>query len=489
MTQTQFLLLTIAAIPFANCLFARLWKDIPSLANFVNKLSPILFLINVVGLHGNIKHDNSYLVLAEAMRGISLGFAIDEIALIFLFLLSFFWLIFAFYSQSFLQIGEVKNADHLKVFFVLILAIVNLIIISKNLLTTLFFYNCLVLICHFFAVRFLHKSDTKISRLFTLLLYLESVFFFLAIVATYKFTAQIEFVNGGIIPQNFDQTKHSLLLALYFSGLFLSVLLPCYPLYRNITLNPLVIYILFFLAYGFSSLYIFVKLLNFVFGFKGFTLIISKIGLNFFEWIFLINIGVASLFLLLSKNLKSSFFYLFFQQFSFVLFSVIIFVIFGKVKIYFSLFSFFLSLTLIFLCIANFALYLGKLKSSKLEGHFYDLKITAILFAFGIFNLIGIAPAVGAVEKFFLIKIIIQKKLLLSALILVVNFLGLSLFAWKALFPLTRQKGQPENNDSAKEIARQIDFDSNLILTPLTVVIAMFLGLIFFPFLTNLASG
>lgn len=483
MTQTQFLLLTIAMLPFVNCLFAKLWKDVPSLVNFINKLSPILFLINVIGLYGNIKNDNSYFVFAEAMRGISLGFAVDEIALIFLFLLSFFWLIFVFYSQSFLQISAAKNADHLKVFFVLIVAFVNLIIISKNLLTTLFFYNCLVLMCHFFAVKFLHKSDTKISRLFTFLLYLESIFFFLAIVATYKFTDQIEFANGGIISQNFDQTKHSLLLALYFSGLFLSVILPSYLLYRNITLDPLAIYILFFLAYGFSSLYIFIKLLNFVFGFKGFALILSKIGFEFFEWVFLINISLASVFLLLSKNFKSSFFYLFFQQFLFVLFSVIVFVIFGKEKIYLSLFSFFLALTLIFLCISNFVLYLGKLKSNGFEGNFYDLKITTTLFIFGIFNLIGIVPAIGAVEKFLLIKIILQKKLLLSALILFVNFLALSLFAWKILHPLLKREAGLEKND----LAREVDFDSNLILTALTVAIAMFLGLIFFPFVTNLA--
>ncbi len=487
MTQTQFLLFIIAAIPFLNCLLMRLCKDSPTSLNLVNKFLPLLFLANLIGLCGNVKNDSSYLTIAEAMRGISLGFAIDEIALKFSFLLNFFWLIFIFYSQRFLQMIEEKNSYQLKFFFLLIVAFVNLIILSKNPLSILFFYNCLLLLCHFFAVKFLHKADTKFSRLFTFLLYLESVFLFLAIVATYKFTGQIDFANGGVISQNFDQTKHVLLLFFYLSGLFLSVLLPCYLLYRNITLDPLVIYTLFFLAYGFSSLYIFVKLLNFIFGLKGFALIISKIGFGFFEWIFLLNIGVSSWLLLVSKGLKSSLFYLFFQQFLFALFSIILFATFNGTRIYLGLFSFLLSMTLIFLCLSNFILYLTKAENKRLDGLFYKLTVTSVLFIFGVLNLSGAAPALGAVEKFFLIKIIFQKKLWVSGLILFTNFVGLIFFSWKIFRPLFLRSDkeilQVDSPDTA--LAKNIDFDSSLILTALTVAVAMLLGLTFFPLITN----
>jgi formate hydrogenlyase subunit 3/multisubunit Na+/H+ antiporter MnhD subunit len=485
MTQTQFLLMIIATIPFANCLLMKLCAESPSIINFINRLLPILFLTNAIGLYGNLKSDRSYLMISEAIRGISLGFAVDEIAVGFLFLLSFFWLIFVFYYHRFSQFSTAKNTNDFKFFFILTVAFLNLVFISKNLLTTLFFYNCLVLLCHFFAVKFLHKNDTKFSRFFTFLLYLESIFFFLAIVATYKFTAQIEFIDGGIIPQNFDQARYSLLLALYLGGLFLSVLLPCYLLYRNINLDPLVIYILFFLAYGFSGLYIFIKLLNFVFGFQGFSLIVFKIGFEFFEWIFLLNIGVASVLLVLNKGLKSSFFYLFFQQFLFALFSIILFATYSETKIYISLFSFLFSITLIFLCISNFILHLNKAKNKSLAGLFHNLPITSVLFIFGVFNLIGIIPAIGIVEKFFLIKIIFQKKLLLSGIILLVNLMSLGIFLWRIFYPFHQQESQLQKDDFAKEI----DFDSGLILTALITAITMFLGLIFFPSIINFFNG
>jgi hypothetical protein len=205
MTQTQFLLLLISIIPFINALTIKICEDSPKLVATFNKVFPLLFLINLVGIYGNLDRDNSYLVITEAARGISLGFDIDRLALGFLFLLNFFWIVFVFYSQRFLHLIQARNIQSLKIFFTLIIAFVNLIIISKNLLSILFFYNCLIILCHFFSIKFLHKTETKFSNFFTFLLYFESIFFFLAIVATYKFTGQIDFIEGGIISEVNDR--------------------------------------------------------------------------------------------------------------------------------------------------------------------------------------------------------------------------------------------------------------------------------------------
>lgn len=487
MTQTQFLILLLSIIPFANCVAIKLWAHSPRLINIGNKLAPFLFLVNLIGLYGNFRHDNSYLALIEATRGISLGFVVDQLAMGFLFLLDFFWIIFAFYSQRFWQLSEVKDNNDFRFFFALIIAFVNLIIISKNLLTILFFYNCLVLLCHFFAVKFFHKKEGRFSQIFTFFLYLESIFLFLAIVATYKFTGQIEFNSGEMALEKLDQARYILLLVLYVSGLFLSVLLPSYLLYRNINLDLMIVYSLFFLGYALSSLYIFIKLFNFVFGFKGFALLISKIGFGYIEWIFLPNIIAASYFLIASKGLKSSFFYLLFQQFTFTLFTIFAFIAFDPSKVYLSLFSFLLSITLIFLCLSNFVLYLSKATDKRLEGLFYNLKVTTVFLIFGVLNLIGIAPGVGLMEKFFLIKILFKKKLLLSGLIFIVNFASLALFAWKIFFPLFVKNKEGLSKEDV-EITKNIDFDSNLILTALIVVVAIFLSLILFPFVINFFS-
>ena len=120
-----------------------------------------------------------------------------------------------------------------------------------------------------------------------------------------------------------------------------------------------------------------------------------------------------------------------------------------------------------------------------MDGLFYKLTVTSILFIFGILNLVGAAPALGALEKLFLIKIIFQKKLWISGLILFTNFAGLTFFCWKIFRPLFLRADQeiPQADSHDFTLAKNIDFDSSLILTALTVAVAMLLGLIFFPLL------
>jgi formate hydrogenlyase subunit 3/multisubunit Na+/H+ antiporter MnhD subunit len=484
MTQTQYLIFFISAIPLVNAFLSRLCFDLPRISNFTNKFLPILFFANLIGLTANLGHDSSYLLIAKTSADLYLGLVADKMSLGFLFLLNFFWLIFVFYSQRFLELIGAKNLSSFKIFFNLIIAFITLIILSKNLLTILFFYNCLILLSHFFAAKFLHKKNTKFSLFFTWLLYLESIFFFLAIVATYKFNGQIEFTASGLVSDRLDFGEYILLIFLYFSGLFLSVLVPFYLLYRNISFDPLIIYTLFFLSYAFSSFYILFKLFGFVFGFHGLSIIMSGLGFGFVEVIFLANIIFASFFLLKNNGLKSSFFYLFFQQLVFALFSIITFAVFNESRIYLALLSFLLSLTLIFLCISNFVLYITRSEGKKFDGLFYDLRITSIFFIFAVMNLTGIVPGIGALEKFFLLKIIVKKKLFIAGGVFLVNFLSLLLFAWKIFYPLFARLEQPRSTSDI-ELIKNIDFDSGLILTPLIVAVVIFLGLVFFPLIIN----
>ena len=482
MTQAQFLLLIIAIIPLVNCLVIRFCDSSISFANIVSKTSPVFFLAALVGLYGSVGADGSYLTISQISKGLSFGFGVDGLAINFLFFLDFLWLVFVFYSHRFLSLGEVKNINNSKLFFALIIALVNLIIISKNLLTILFLYNALVILCHFFAAKFLYKNVERFSKLFTFLLYFESIFFFLAIVGTYKISGQIDFVSGGIILDDSNPVQHVILLISYFVGLFLSILFPSYLIYRETKIDPIFAYALFFLAYALSSIYILIKLLGFTFGFELFASIMHKIGFEVFEWIFLINIIIASSFLIFSKSLKSAFFYLFFQQFIFTLLEIFIFAIFNKAKIGIAFLSFSLSLTLILFSISNFILYLNKSEEKEFYGLFYSLKVNTILFIFAGLNMLGVAPGVGVVEKFFLIKILLKKKLVVSAIAFVINIMSLAIFMWKICYPLFLN---PQKTSSQTDItlAKNIDFDSNLTLPSFVIALSLVLLLVFFPLL------
>lgn len=484
MNTAKLLLLLIIFLPLLNCATIHFAANLEKLSSFAVKFFPILFLGSLIGLYSNSHQQNPSLVFVEPFEKISFGFAVDKISFGFLFLLDFFWLIFAFYSQRFFALSSLPNSNSFRIFLTLIIAFLNLIILSKNLLTILFFYSALVILSHFFAVQLIYKKEDRFSQIFTFLLYLESALLFLAIVAGYKFAGQVDFIEGGFVNKiNLLEIK-TLLFVLYLVALFLSLLLPFYLLYRNFTFDLTNTYLLFFFSYAISAFYILFKLLYFVFGLQEFSLIILKIGFDFIELIFLANIFIAFVCLAFTKDFKSSFFYLLIEQLLFTLFVILTFASFGQSRIYLPLLSFFLSMNLIYLCLSNILLYFMKATNKRAEGLFFNLKITSILLIFAVLNLAGLAPGIGAIENFFFIKIILQKNLLLSAVILVLNFMALAAFSWKIIYPLFLKSDEKESAAKADiELARNIDFDSSLILTALIVAIAMFLSLIFFPFL------
>jgi formate hydrogenlyase subunit 3/multisubunit Na+/H+ antiporter MnhD subunit len=506
MTQTQFLIILIALIPLLNALTIKICANSEKMLDVFSKLFPLLYFVNLIGIYGNLNRDNSYVTIIEAIRGISLSFDIDEISLKFLFLLNFIWIVFAFYSQRFFQIFQVKNIISLKIFLVLIFAFLNLVIISKNLLTILFFYNCLIILSHFFSLKFLHKNENKFSNIFTFLLYLESTLFFFAIVATFKFAGQIDFVSDGIFSDHLTSWQFGALLILYLGGLFLSIIFPCFLFYRNINLEPIVLYALFFLSYAFAGIYILVKILTFTFGLDILSMMLSGSFFTVIEIVFLLNISLVSAFLLFSKGLKSSFFYLLFQQFSLAIFTTLFWAFFNPSKIQITALSFTLSLTLFFLALSNMVLYLGKSPSKELKGIFYKLKINSVFLVIALLNMVGLFCGIGALEKFFVLKTIIAERLPFSASIYLINFIAIVGFFVKMILPFFKREKienqtreiktkqadkliiQKNDNVINDEIAADIDFDSGLSLSAFTVVILIILSAILYPFFSQFFS-
>lgn len=482
MSQIQFLILLVAAIPLINCVLIKFYQN-----DFIDKLFAVLFLGILFSLNSKIGEGATFISISRIFPDVTLGFFIDKIAVGFLFLLNFLWLAVLFYFQRLAQFIQIKNEQNFRAFFTLIIAFVALSIISKNLLTLLLFYNLLLLLCYFFIPIFLKKEEAKFPHLFTFLLYAESAFFFIGTIASYKFSGSIEFFSNDLIAQNFDLAKYRLLFLFFCCGLFLSLLAPFYLVYRDdINIEPLFVYTFFFLGYALSSLFIFLRVISSIFGSKTFTLILGDLGFGFFEILFLLNIILSSWLLVFSKAIKSSFFYLFLQQFTFTLFAVFTFQKFAPAKVYLAIFSFAFAFSLVFLTLSNIILYLTRAQNKQLDGLYYPLIISCSLLLFALANMAGIAPALGLIEKFSLAKIVLSKKLPLSCAILCINFLGIFLFTFKIFRPLFARKIEIAEDDL--RIAKSIDFDSSLILTSVVLAALLFLGLILYPVINNFFS-
>lgn len=111
------------------------------------------------------------------------------------------------------------------------------------------------------------------------------------------------------------------------------------------------------------------------------------------------------------------------------------------------------------------------------------MPITCLLLFFSLFSLIGLAPALSIVDKYYLIKSIWLKKDYLALIIFVLNFIFLTYYSYK-IFSLFNAK-VPENFEiknleNVKNQAKAVDFNPNLILTILTLAIISMIGIIFF---------
>lgn len=254
------------------------------------------------------------------------------------------------------------------------------------------------------------------------------------------------------------------------------MLVPYFIFFRKPNIEPIITYVFFFLAYSFGSICIFVKLLILVFGLDFSAKILAGNGFTLLEIIFFFNILVASILTVFSRGIKLSFFYLFFQQLFFVIFSIIFFATFKARMVYLGLISFSLSLTLIFFCVSNITLYLSKSSTKSLIGLFYQLPINTTLLIFSIASMAGLIPTIGAIEKFQLIKIIWQKNLWISASIIAINSTALTIFAGKMFYHFISRLDEDLSEENLI-CARNIDFDSSLVLTSLLTAIIILSGL------------
>ena len=472
MSQTQYLLSLIAIIPLLNCFcIAAIFKQ-ATLVNIISKFSPILFLAILIGISGGIGHSNS-LTLLTIDDKLSLAFAINRSSLKFLFLLNFLWLIFAFYSHAAFKFSNYKETNSLKLFTAIIFSLITLIAISKNLISLLLFYNCLIFASYIFAIKFLNNSND--SKLINCLFYFQNIALFLTVFICYKFIGNIDFIDENLISHQ-GSYKYLLLIVAIFLGLFPIIALPFYFFYRNLKIDLIFIYLLFFLSYGVVGILVIAKLINVVFDSEILFNLVQKIGFGFFESFFLFNILIASSLVIISKTIKTSFFYLLIQQLIFTLFSILIFAVFDNSKVELSIMSFCLNLTLIFICLSNIMSYLNKAENKAIKGLFYNLITTASLLFFGILGLIGAVPSVSFLEKFSLLKIIFNNNLEIAKIIFAINIIAVIIFAIRIFYPLF-SRSEVELKESDLALARKIDLNSSLILCPVLVLLFLILAI------------
>jgi len=310
-------------------------------------------------------------------------------------------------------------------------------------------------------------------------------------ILTFKLNGKLEFVENIIVPQNYNENLFGLIFVMFFFGLFLSILTPYYLFFKNIKFESINILILFLLTYCFASSFVFLKIINYIFGLKGLDLLNKKFGLLFFEIIILINMIFSAFLLNKNNSIKNSSYLILINQFSFCILTILIQLSNKFNYSFIATISFLLNFLMLYLCLANFELFFEKSPFKNYKSIFHFMPITSSLFFFTLFSIIGIAPTISMVNKYYLIKSLLKDKEIMALIIFALNILFLIyyfskiiiLFCNKEVFNLYNN-----NIENIKKHAKLIDFNPNLIFTILTLAIVSMMGIIFFSYLIKFLS-
>lgn len=503
----QFLTLIVFILPFLSYIALCFFRYSTTFYNFCFKLFPALFIFNVYQLSKIFNQDFNQLSFLNSIRGISLEIYADRISIIFLYLMGFLWLSLSFYLSKFDHKNNQKNIDYANDFLVLLVAAMVMLIMSKNLFTVLFFYVILIIILYLIGNKFSENNQNKFLNIYLISNYFESFLIFLATLILFKINGQIDFQEKMILPSNYDEKYHTISYLLLFFGLFLSALFPIYTFINFANFKSFKILIFSMTTYVINSCFIYLKITNFIFGTKGISIIQDNIGLYWLEIIILINSLISLMFFMRQNDIKNKLFFLLINQFTLMLLSLAHHSSFKYSMALICVIAFIINFIILCITSANFTLFFTTSAKKDLQGMFYLMPISTTFFIFAILSLIGLMPSLTMVERFQLIKLLINKNNYFSLAIIVFNYAVIllsinkfirSLFyrPKKSLISLIASDKKPNIQDSEnstnqgddenlKKIAQEIDMNSSLIFPFIFLAILSLFALIFYSSLTQ----
>lgn len=482
-TQAKFILI-FSTLLAPLCLAANYYIKKPRLVNFLNIIFPIAFLSSLIAIYSKSVGAKFSLNLISIFDHTLLAFIVDNISYLFLSAVGVIWIILNFYFKKIFVITNDENWQKHYQFFLAAISSIIFVIISKNLLTISLFLALNFAIIHYFIYKFFDIENSKNSHFFIILSAVQGLILLVCALISYHFDLSFDFLyKSHGLGDEIGATDLSLLLILYFIALFGGLILPFYLFfYRNLNFELKTVYIVFFLLSLAPALFAFARILHSLFAGQNLEIIFNSNLFLIFKFFILLLIGFFGAALLLNKSIKTAFFYIFLQQGLFCAFSLIFFARYNQNKAFLPLIALFLEFSLLFLTIGNLSVYLQQAKQKNFTSLFSQLTISCALMVFALFSLSGLAPSLGMVSKFYLFKNAASQGDIILLLIFLTNTISLLLFfaiSLRTIFAKTEEN--PLESDI--ELAKNLDLDSSTMFGVMSLSLALFVGLVAFPWL------
>lgn len=165
--------------------------------------------------------------VAELFPGLSIGFDVEPLGVLFALVASFLWIITSIYAIGYMRGHKEVNQTRFFCCFALAISAVMAICFSSNLLTLFIFYEVLTFSTYPLVTHAGNEAAKRGGRIYLGILLSTSIALLLfAVLGTYNLTGTLDFRAGGIFEDAHNKAILGVLLVLFCYGIGKAAIMP-----------------------------------------------------------------------------------------------------------------------------------------------------------------------------------------------------------------------------------------------------------------------
>jgi multicomponent Na+:H+ antiporter subunit D len=339
--------------------------------------------------------------LLEVVPGVTLGFEVEPLGLLFALVASLLWPVTSLYAIGYMRGHHEENQTRFYFFFAIAIAAAMGVAFSANLFTLFAFYEILTLCTFPLVTHHGTEEARKAGRVYLGILLTTSVGFqLLAIIWTWQIAGTVDFRPGGILTGTASKGVLSALLVLFVFGVGKAAVMPFHRWLPAAMVAPTpVSALLHAVAVVKAGVFTILKVAVYVFGID---LLGTLTSTSWLAWVAAATIILGSLVAFTKDNLKARLAYSTISQLSYIVLGALLAneagIIGGGMHIAMHAFG---KITLFFGAGAILVA-AHETDISRMHGLGRTMPITFGAFFVGALSIIGVPPAGGAWSKWFL---------------------------------------------------------------------------------------
>ncbi|MFP4207827.1 MAG: proton-conducting transporter membrane subunit [Wenzhouxiangella sp.] len=400
----QFSPLTVVLIPFAGAIAIALASGSTRWIQAFSWLTSGLFLIAVWGLAGPALSGASITQsLWEILPGMTIGFAVEPLGLLFALLASSLWILATPYAIGYMTHGGYRQLGRFFACYAIALGAAAGIAFADNLLTMFIFYEILSISTYPLVAHDGSDKAKRGARTYLVLLLLTSICLWLpAMIWTWAAAGSMTFTPGGILAGQVDPATGAILLVLFMFGTGKAALMPFHRWLPAAMVAPTpVSALLHAVAVVKAGVFVVLKLAIYIFGLDYLKTLATA---DFMLYAATFTMLVASLVALHQDNLKARLAYSTVSQLSYIVVGALLATSLAAIGGGMHMLMHGFGKITLFFCAGAIYLASKKTKISELDGLGRKMPITMTAFLIGALCVIGLPPTGGLWSKWHLVS-------------------------------------------------------------------------------------